>query len=55
MLIDIIESKTTANNAAVYQDIAEWVDKLSKLVLGQTASRRNAGDSKTSRRSGRIS
>lgn len=39
MLIDIIESKTTANNAAVYQDIAEWVDKqLSKLVLGQTAS-----------------
>ena len=39
MLIDIIESKTTASNATVYQDIAEWVDKqLSKLVLGQTAS-----------------
>lgn len=39
MVIDIIESKTTANNATVYQDIAEWADKqLSKLVLGQTAS-----------------
>ena len=39
MLIDIVESKTTASNATVYQDIAEWVDKqLSKLVLGQTAS-----------------
>lgn len=39
MMIDIIESKTTAGNSEVYKEIADWTDKqLSKLVLGQTAS-----------------
>jgi phage gp29-like protein len=39
MIIDIVEAKTTAGSAKVYQDLAEWCDKqLSKLVLGQTAS-----------------
>ena len=39
MKIDIVESKTTASNADVYEKIKDWVDKeLSKLVLGQTAS-----------------
>ena len=39
MIIDIVESKTTASNAEVYEKLAGWVDKqLSKLVLGQTAT-----------------
>lgn len=39
MIIDIVESKTTAASAKVYQDLAEWCDKqVSKLVLGQTSS-----------------
>ncbi|MDR2864604.1 MAG: DUF935 domain-containing protein [Spirochaetaceae bacterium] len=39
MVLDIIESKTTGVNSAVYKEMAEWVNKeISKLVLGQTAS-----------------
>lgn len=39
MVLDIIESKTTASNAEVYEKLASWADRqLSKLVLGQTAS-----------------
>jgi phage gp29-like protein len=39
MIIDIVEAKTTAGSAQVYQNLAEWCDKqLSKLVLGQTSS-----------------
>lgn len=39
MIIDIVEAKTTASSAQVYQNLADWCDKqVSKLVLGQTAS-----------------
>lgn len=39
MIIDIVEAKTTAASAKVYQDLADWCDKqVSKLVLGQTSS-----------------
>jgi len=39
MVIEIVESKTTSQNAEVYEKLAEWADKqLSKLVLGQTST-----------------
>lgn len=36
-ILEIIESKTTGVNSAVYNNMADWIDKqISKLVLGQT-------------------